>query len=93
MLFYVYDCEYWYTYEELGKFFVDTLGKRFHVKFLEYAHCFMSIRMSQLKDHYISVDTDSYDTSAVAKYLDTAAIKENSNFHKTNLPHDMILTK
>ena len=26
VLYYVDDCVYWYTYEELGKWFVDTLG-------------------------------------------------------------------
>ena len=30
------DCVYCYTNEELGKFFVDTLGKIFHVNFLGY---------------------------------------------------------
>ena len=28
---------------DLGKWFVDNLGKRFHVNFLGYAHWFMSI--------------------------------------------------
>ena len=27
VLYYVYDCVYWYTSEALGKWFVDTLGK------------------------------------------------------------------
>ena len=34
---------YWYTNEDLGKWFVDTLGKRFHVNFLGCAHWFKSI--------------------------------------------------
>ena len=38
VLYYVYDYLYWYTSEALGKWFVYTLGKRFHVKFLGYAH-------------------------------------------------------
>ena len=38
------------------------------------------------------MDQDIYDTSVVAKYLDTATIKESSKFHKTNLHHDMIFT-
>ena len=46
VLYYVDDCVYWYTNEYLEKWFVDTLGKRFHVKFLVYAHWFMSIRIS-----------------------------------------------
>ena len=53
VLYYVYDCVYWYKYEEPGKWFVDTLGNILHVKLLEYSHWFMSIRISQLKDHYI----------------------------------------
>ena len=67
VLSYVDECVYWYTSEALGKWFVDTLGKRFHVKFLGYAHWFMSIRISQMKDYYISVDQDVYATSIVAK--------------------------
>ena len=69
------DCVYLYTYEALGKWFLDTSGKRFHVNFLVYAHWFMSIRISQMKDHYISVDHAKYATSAVVKYLDTAPVK------------------
>ena len=53
VLSYVDDCVYWYTNEDIGKWFVDTLGKIFHVNFLGYAHWFMSIRISQLKDHSI----------------------------------------
>ena len=36
VLYYYDDCLYWYTYEELGKWFVDTLGNIFHVQFLGY---------------------------------------------------------
>ena len=36
VLSYVEDCVYWYTSEELGKWFVDTLLNRFHAKFLGY---------------------------------------------------------
>ena len=71
---------------------MNTLGKIFHVKFLGYAHSFMSISVSQLKDHYITVDQDRYDTSVVAKYLDTTTIKENPKSHMTNLHHDMVFT-
>ena len=67
VLSYVDDCVYWYTNEYLGKWFVDTLGKIFHVNFLVYAHWFMSIRISQLKDHSISMDQARYATSIVAK--------------------------
>ena len=63
------------------------------MNFLGYAHWFMSIRISQLKDHYISVDQAKYATSIVEKYLDTATVKVRKKFHKTTLPDDMIFTK
>ena len=72
---------------------MKTVGNRFHVNFLGYAHWFMSIRISQIKDHYISVDQDRYATAVVAKYLDTAKTKESQKFHKTTLTHDIIFTK
>ena len=72
---------------------MDTLGNIFHVKLLEYAHWFMSIRISQLKDHSISLDQARYTTYVVENYLDTATIKENTKFHKITLPHDIIFTK
>ena len=56
-----------YTSEDLRKWFVYTLGKIFHVKFLGFAHWFMSIIFYQLKDHSISVDQAIYATSIVAK--------------------------
>ena len=93
VLYYVDDCVYWYTNEDLGKWSVDTLGKRFHVKFLGYAHWFMSIRISQMRDHFISVDQARYATSIVAKYLDTATVKVSTKFYKTTLTSDMIFTK
>ena len=67
VLSYVDDCVYWYTNEYLGKWFVDTLGKRFHVNFLGYANWLMSIRIYQMKDNSISADQARYDTSIVAK--------------------------
>ena len=73
--------------------FVDTLGKIFHVNFLGYAHWFIYIRISQLKDHSISVYQDRYATYIVEKYLDTNTIKANSKLRKTTLTHYMILTK
>ena len=33
VLSYVNDCVYWYTNEDIGNFFVETLEKRFHVNF------------------------------------------------------------
>ena len=80
VLYYVDDCVYWYTNEDLGKWFVDTLGKRFHVNFLGYEHWFIPIRISQLKDHYISVDQARYATSIVTKYLDTSTVKVSNKF-------------
>ena len=52
------------------------------MKFLGYAHWFMSIRISQLKDHSISLDQARYATSIVAKYLDTATVKVSKKFYK-----------
>ena len=72
---------------------MDTLGKIFHVDFLGYAHWFMSIRISQMKDHYISVDQAIYATSIVAKYLDNYTFKKSTKFYNTTLPSDMIFTK
>ena len=72
---------------------MDTLGKIFHVNFLGYAHWFMSIIISQMKDHYISVDKARYATSIVAKYLDTATVKTSTKVYMTIFPCDMIFTK
>ena len=46
VLSYVDDCVYWYTNEDIGKWFVDSLGEGFHVNFLGYSHWFMSIIIS-----------------------------------------------
>ena len=93
VLSYVDDCVYWYTNEDLGKCFVDTLGNRFHVILLGYSHWFISIRISQLKDHSISVDQARYATSIVANYLDTATVKVSKKFYKSTWPADMTFTK
>ena len=75
MSYYGDDFLYWYKSEEIGKRFVDTIGKILHVNFLGYVHWFMSIRISQLRDHYISVDKSRYSKNVVGYYLDTATIK------------------
>ena len=75
VLSYVDGFLYWYTSEEVVNWLVYTLRNILHVKFLSYEHWFMSIRISQLKDHYISVYHTIYDTSIVAKYLETITIK------------------
>ena len=67
--------------------------KIFHVNFLGYAHWFMSIIISQSKDHSISVEQARYATSIVAKYLDTATVKARTKFNKITLPANMIFTK
>ena len=59
---------------------METIGNIFHVKFLVYAHWFMSIRISKMKDHSISVHQDIYAPSIVDKYLDTAAVKTSTKF-------------
>ena len=53
----------------------------------------MSIRIYQLKDHYISLYQARYDNSTVEKYLDTATVKVNTMFYKITFPDDMIFTK
>ena len=93
VLFFVDGCVYWYTCEALGIKFVDTLWNIFHVNFLGYAHWFMSISISHMKDHSISLDQDRYATSIVAKYFNTDTVKEITTFYKTVLPSDMIFTK
>ena len=72
---------------------MDALDKIFHVKLLEYAHWFMSIRIYHMKDHSISVHQARYATSIVAKYLDTATVKTSIKFYKTTFPSDIIFTK
>ena len=79
VLFYVYDCVYWYTSKELGNYFVDTLLTIFYSNFLWYVHWFMSIMISQLRDHYILVYQDRYATYVVAKYADTTRVKGKFN--------------
>ena len=74
----------------LGKWFVNTLAEIFHVKFLGYAHWFMSIRIYQMKDHSISVDQARYATYIVARYLDIATVKASTNISKTTFPSDII---
>ena len=72
---------------------MDALRKRFHVNFLGYAHWFMSIRISQMKDHSISVDQARYTTSIVEKYLDTTTVKTSTKLYNTTLSSDIIFTK
>ena len=93
VLYYVDNFIYWYTYESLGKWFVDILGKIFHVKFLGYTHWFMTIRISQMKDHSIYTDQDIYYTSIVAKYLYTATVMASKKFYETTFEYDIISAK
>ena len=93
VLSYVDDCVYWYIFEALGKWFVETMGKRFHVSFLEYTNWFVSIMIYNRKYHSISVNQARYATYIVDKYLDTATINTSTKFHKTTLPSDMLFTK
>ena len=93
VLSYVDDCIYLYTYEALVKWLVETIVNIFHVKFLGYSHWFMSIRISQVKDYYISVYQDRYATSGVAKYLDTPTFNTSAKFYKTTFQYVVIFTK
>ena len=93
VLSYVDDCVYWCSYEAIGKWFVNTFRKIFHVNFLGYAHWFMPIRISSMKDNSIYMDQSRYGISVVSKYLYTAKFKAGTQFYKTTLPSDMISTK
>ena len=74
------DCVFFYKSKALGKWLVENLGKIFNVNFLVYAHWFISIRISQLRDHYVSVYQDIYATSIVDKYLATSTVKTITKF-------------
>ena len=76
----------------LEKLFVGTIGKILHVNSLVFAHSFMSIGISQLKFHSISVDQARYAISVVAKYLNNATVKKSKFFYNTTVPSDMIFT-
>ena len=89
---YVYDCFQWYTYEYIGKFFVDTLGNIFHVNFLGYSYWFISMRISHMKGHSILVDQARYSTYIVDKYLDTVTVNTSKTIYKTTLTSNMIFT-
>ena len=93
VLCYVGDCVYWYTSEALGKLLLDTLGNIFFVEFLGYAYWFMSIIISQMKNHSIYMYQAIYATSILEKYLDTSTVKASTKFYKTTLISDMIFTK
>ena len=69
------------------------MGKISHVNFLVFSHWFMSIRISQMKYHSISVDQVRYAISIVGKYLHTSTVKVSNKFYKTTLPADIIFTK
>ena len=71
---------------------METLGKIFHMNFLEYVHWFMSIRIYHTKDHSISVYQDTYSTFIVDKYLDTSTVKTSANVYKTTFPYDLLIT-
>ena len=75
VLYRVNYCVYWYIAEALGNIFVDNLGKIFHVNFLGYTHWFMSISISHMRDHSISVDQARYDNYIMARYLGAATVK------------------
>ena len=93
VLSYVDYCVYWYTNEYIVKWFVDNLGKMSHVELLVYAHWFVSIKTSQIRDHSISVNQDIYAASIVVKYFNTATVKVSTKFYKTPFSADMIFKK
>ena len=87
---YIDDCFYWLTSEALVKWFVENLGKRFHVIFLGFAHLLMSISISQIKDHSISIYQYRYATFILDQYIDTATVKKRKIIYNTTFPYDMI---
>ena len=84
---------FYYAYEAIGKWLVDTLRNILHVNFLVFANCFMSIRVSNLNNHSISLDQYIYATSVVDKYLYDDTVNKSTNFYITTLASDMIFTK
>ena len=84
VLSYVDECVYWYTNEDIGKWFVDTLGNIFHVNFLGYTHWFVSIRIYQLMDRSISVDQARYATSIILKTWTLPQLRQVKSF---TIPH------
>ena len=62
---------------------MNALGKILHVNLLGFAHWFLSISISQLKDHSILVYKDIYNTSVVTKYLDNSTVKKGKKCYKT----------
>ena len=61
--------------------------------FFKYAHWFMSIRIYQIKYHYISVDQNRYATYNVEKNLYTDTMKASTKIYKTTSPSDVMFTK
>ena len=72
---------------------MDTLVSIFQVNLLGYAHWFMSIRITQMRDNYISVDQARYDNSIVDKYLDTYKFKVSVKLYNTTLTYNIVFTK
>ena len=52
----------------------------------------MSISISHIKDHSISVDQARYSTSVLAKYLNISTVKKSEKFYNTTFPSDAIFT-
>ena len=89
---YVDDCIYWYTYEELGKWFLDKLGNIFHVNFLGYEHWLCTF------EYHNSINIIYQWTSLVMIHLLLQSIYtlpqlKKSKFHKATLPQDIILIR
>ena len=87
------DCIYYYTSENLGRWFVDALGKRFNVTFLGHAHWLIIIRITQNVDVSVSADQSRYFLAIVNKYLSHAMVRAIDKHHNRFLPCDMIFKK
>ena len=86
-------CVYWYRYDALLTWFVDTLRNIFPVNFMLFPHWSISNRISFMNDYSISVDHARYSNSIRYKYLDTATVNTSTKFSKSTFPSDMIFTK
>ena len=56
---------------------------------MEYSHLFISMRISHMKDHFISVDQAIYDNSNVGKYMHTETFKTSTKFYKNTFSSDV----
>ena len=93
ILSYVDNCCWWSSLESIGKWFVEELGKYYHVNFLGYIHWFMLIQITQKPDYSIVIDQSRYCLAMVNKYLNNTTVSNSAKVHARPLPADMTFTK